>query len=98
MTWITSSPGDADSSILSPRTSEQSADFTADDYFHGAPQACVKFSRVKVGNSRQAIGHELLADKWMVSPEVARWTLERTTQRGVRTILHPSLSVFSNKR
>jgi hypothetical protein len=64
-------------------TSEQSADFTADDYFHGALQACVKVSRVKVRNSRRAIGHELLADKWMVSPEVACRTLERTTQRGV---------------
>jgi hypothetical protein len=63
-------------------TSEQSTNFTADDYFHGALQACVKVSRVKVGNSRRAIGHEMLADKWLVSPEVARCTLERTTQRG----------------
>jgi len=73
-------------------TSEQSADSTANDYFLGALQACVKVSRVKVGNSRRAIGHEMLADKWLVSPEVARHTLERTTQRGVRTISHPSLS------
>jgi hypothetical protein len=34
----------------------------------------------------------MLTDKWLVSPEVARRTLERTTQRGVRTISHPSLS------
>ncbi len=73
-------------------TSEQSADFTSDEYFHVALQALVNVSRVKVGNSRWAIGHELLADKWMVSPEVARRTLERTTQREVRTISHPSLS------
>ena len=73
-------------------TSAQSADFTSDEYFHVALQALVNVSRVKVGNSRRAIGHELLADKWMVSPEVARRTLERTTQRGVRTISHPSLS------
>jgi hypothetical protein len=43
-------------------------------------------------SSEGAIGHELLADKWMVSPEVAHRTLERTTQRGVQTISHPSLS------
>jgi hypothetical protein len=43
-------------------------------------------------SSEGAIGHELLADKWMVSPEVAHHTLERTTQRGVQTISHPSLS------
>ena len=62
-------------------TSEQSTDFTSDEYFHVALQALVNVSRVKVGNSRRAIGHELLADKWMVSSEVARRTLERTTQR-----------------
>ncbi len=73
-------------------TSAQSADFTSNEYFHVALQACVNVSRVKVGNSCRAIGHELLADKWMVSPKVARRTLERTTQRGVQTILHPSLS------
>ena len=66
-------------------TSAQHVDFTSDEYFHVALQALVNVLRVKVGNSRRAIGHELLADKWMVSPEVARRTLERTTQ-------HPSLS------
>jgi hypothetical protein len=73
-------------------TSAQSADFTSDEYFHVALNARVNVSRVKVGNSRRAIGHKLLEDKWMVSPEVAPRTLERTTQRGVRTISHPSLS------
>jgi hypothetical protein len=73
-------------------TSVQSANFTSDHYFHVALQALVNVSRVKVGNSHRAIGHKLLADKWMVSPEVACRTLERTTQWGVRTILHPSLS------
>ncbi len=73
-------------------TSEQSADFTANEYFHGTLQARVNVSRVKVGNSRCAIGHKLLADKWMLSPEVACCTLERTTQQGVRTISHPSLA------
>ena len=52
-------------------TSAQSADFMTDEYFHVALQALVNVSRVKVGNSRRAIGHKLLADKWMVLPEVA---------------------------
>jgi len=73
-------------------TSAQSTDFTSNEYSHIALQALVNVSRVKVGDSRRAIGHELLTDKWMVSPEVARRTLERTTQRGVQTILHQSLS------
>ena len=60
-------------------TSGQSVEFTANKYFHGALQARVNVSRVKVGNSHRAIDHKLLADKWMVSPEVARRTLERTT-------------------
>ena len=73
-------------------TFAQSTDFTSGEYFHVALQALVNVSRVKVGNICQAIGHELLADKWMVSPEVAYRTLERTAQRGVQTISHPSLS------
>ena len=60
-------------------TSEQSADFTSDEYFHVALAGRVNASRVKVGNSRRAISHKLLADKWMVSPEIARCALERTT-------------------
>ena len=50
-------------------TSAQPADFTSYEYFHVALHALVNVSRVKVGNSCRAIGHELLADKWMVSPE-----------------------------
>jgi hypothetical protein len=53
-------------------TSTQSANFTSDECFHVTLQALVNVSRMKVGNSRRAIGHELLTDKWMVSPEVAR--------------------------
>ena len=33
-----------------------------------------------------------LARRWGISPETARQTLSRTTQRGVRTCLHPTLS------
>jgi len=51
-------------------TSEQAADFESDEYFHSTLQVHVKISRVKVGNSRHAIGQKLLADKWMVLPEV----------------------------
>ena len=91
MTWTMSSPGGI-RFINLVSTSAQSTDFTSDEYFHVALQALVNVSRVKVGNSCRAISHKLLTDKWMVSPEVAHRTLERTTQGGVRTILHPSLS------
>ena len=73
-------------------TSDQAVDFTSDDHFHDALQAHVNVSRVQVKNGHRAINSDMLAEKWLVSPEVARRTLERTTQRGVRTISNPSLS------
>ncbi len=33
-----------------------------------------------------------LSKKWGISPEKAKNTIQRTTQRGIRTVLHPSLS------
>jgi len=73
-------------------TSEHSTDFTSDEYFHVALQARVNVSRVKVVNSCRTIGHKLLTDKWVISPEVAHTTLERRTQWGVQMISHQSLS------
>jgi hypothetical protein len=46
----------------------------------------------KSKNGHQAINPDTLTEKWLVLPEVAGRTLERTTQRGVRTISNPSLS------
>ena len=56
-------------------TSDQSADFTAVEYFHGTLQARVNVWRVKVRNSRHTIGNKLLEDKWMVVPlfGVTKW-------------------------
>ena len=73
-------------------TSEQAVDFTSDDHFYDALQAHVNVSWVQVKNGHRAINSDTLAEKWLVLPEVARRTLEQTTQRGIRTISNPSLS------
>ena len=38
------------------------------------------------------IDHMTLASRWMISPEKAKRTVQRTTQRGVRTCLNPTLA------
>jgi hypothetical protein len=38
------------------------------------------------------IDHMTLASRWMISPEKAKRTVQRTTQRGVRTCLNPALA------
>ncbi len=59
-------------------------------------KACVSSSISKVGvaksKSSQQIDHMTLSKKWGISTEKARQTIQRTTQRGIRTVLHPSLS------
>ena len=39
-----------------------------------------------------AVNSESLSQKWLISPEVARRTVQHTMQRGKRTILYPSLT------
>ena len=41
---------------------------------------------------RQPIDHVTLFNKWNISKDRARQTIENTTQRGVSTVLHPYLS------
>ena len=71
------------------------ADFTDDDNFAVALEStsCVpsKLSKI-VSKSRPKVDHVTLARKWGISPEKAKRTVQRTTQRGMRTVLHPSLS------
>ena len=68
-------------------------DFTDDDNFAEALQSKVKVvARVGTSRSRHAVDSELLARRWMISPEAAARTVKSTTQRGIRTVLHPSLS------
>ena len=42
-------------------------------------------------NSRQPIDYVTLANHWNISKDRARQTIDKTTQRGVRTVLHTYL-------
>ena len=48
----------------------------------------------KVGESkgRHGVTSEYLSKKWLISTEAAIITVQHTTERGIRKILHPSLS------
>ena len=53
-----------------------------------------KIMRVGTSNSKRslAINHDMVQDRWGIHPSVAKNTVERTTQRGVRiSCPHPSL-------
>ena len=71
---------------------EDAIDFTDDNNFYDALKAKVNVARVGVSKGKHAISHETLSKNWMVSPETAMRMVQRTTQRGIRTVLHPSLS------
>ena len=79
-------------------TNVDAADITDDENLGLALEAkvCVWSKLLKVGVSRSKtspkIDHIKLSKKWGISPHKAKRTVKRTTQRGVRTVLHPSLS------
>ena len=52
----------------------------------------VNVDMVGVSKVRYGIISKSFSHKWLISPESANRTVQNTTQRGIRTILHPSLS------
>ena len=67
----------------------------SNDHFHDALQAHVNVSGVQIKNGHRAINSDTLTEKWLVSPEVARRTLKRTTKGGYGrspTHLYPEVS------
>ncbi len=69
-----------------------SVDITDDQDFAQELERHVRVCRVKTSKGWRAINAEALAEKWMVSPDVARRTLARTTRRGIRTLANSTLS------
>ncbi len=47
---------------------------------------------VSTTKPRRKLDAATLADKWDICLDKAARTIEKTTQRGMRTVLHPSLS------
>ena len=63
----------------------------------GTAQTCFQAEgkTLKVLSSKRqatAVGHKTLAKCWGISLRTAERTLQSTTHRGIRTILHPTLS------
>ena len=76
-------------------------DYTDNDNFYEALVSTVKISsktsrvgvsRVGVLKGKKGINHETPSKNWIVFPKTALRTVDRTTQRGIRTFFHPSLS------
>ena len=66
-------------------------DLTDDESFYNALNAKVDVARVVESRGGHFFTLDSLYQKWLISPEAARRTVQHTTQRGIRTILHPSL-------
>ena len=79
-------------------TNVDAADITANKNLGLALEVnvCVLSKLCKVGMLRSKtspkIDHITLSKKWGISSAMAKRTVKRTTQRGVRTVTHPLLS------
>jgi hypothetical protein len=69
--------------ISSMSCSHLSVDPTNDETLADELERNVMVCRVKTSRCWRAIDSEALAEKWMISPELARRTLSRTTRRGI---------------
>ena len=67
-------------------------DFTDGDNFYKALSAKVNVAKVGDSNGSHGVTSEFLYQKWFISTEEDRITVQHTKQRGIRKILHPSLS------
>ena len=66
-------------------------DFTNDDNFFNELNAKANVPKVESSKGGHGVTSESLSQKWLISPKSARGTVQHTTQRGIMTILHPSL-------
>ena len=63
-----------------------------DHEFHEDLKGQVKISSVNATPKPAGVSPETLAKNWGIGLETAKNTLKVTTQRGIRTVLHPSMS------
>ncbi len=78
--------------INSVSCSHLSVDPSNDEILADVLERKVNVCRVKTSRGWRAIDADALAEKWMVSPAIARQTLARTTRRGIRTTTNSTLS------
>ena len=78
--------------INSLSTGEYDAvDFTDDENFFNDLNDQVNMDRVGTLKLIHGVTSDSLSQKWLISTEAERITVQHTTQRGIRMILHPSL-------
>ncbi len=84
--------------LLSSLTTDQ-ADVTDDNNFYQVLASHIQISSIETSHNGQIcsckiapIDPQILATRWMISPERAKHTVLMTMQRGVRTCLNPTLS------
>ena len=75
---------------LSP-SKYHAVDFTDDDDFYTAINAKVNVAKVGASKGRHGVTSEHLYQKWLISPEEDRRTVQHKTQRVITAVLHPSL-------
>ena len=67
-------------------------DFTDDENLFNALNAKINVARVGESNGRHGITLDSLSKKCLISPEAEMRTVQKTTLRGIRKIIHQSLS------
>ena len=68
-------------------------DFTDYDNFYKSLKDKANVAKVGASKGRHGVTLESLSQKCLFSPEESRRTVQHTTHRGIRKVLHPSLSI-----
>ena len=71
---------------------EDAVDFRDNDNLFNAFNTKVNVARVVASKGRYDVTLTSLYQKCLISAEASRRSVQHTSQRGIRTILHPSLS------
>ena len=71
---------------------DHAVDFIDNDDFYKALNAKVNVDKVEASKGRHGFISDYLYRKLLNSPEAARRNVHHTTQQGIMTIMHPSLS------
>ena len=81
------------SAVASYSLAYDAADVVFNDNFVTALKVQIQNSIMLIGTVRKlSIDPRFLAKRWDITPEKAQKTIQAITQRGIRTIRHPSLS------
>ena len=86
---------------ITTSTCDDAVDFTANENFGAVLASHINISELHnsttrygdiKSNKRKQVDSTTLAKRWGIDPKKAMRTVRKTTQRGVRTTLHPTLS------